>query len=243
MTGEALHGAVWRTYWEALSVDMHLVADGRPDALHLGLSFGGGSIAHWTRAPKSLLRPSDDDGTFMDRNFTWYHQSSSPFVPWYEDGERTFVARGFLHERDIPSEDELGGETEVTEFGAENPDVFFELMARPLWPLHAGQVWEILTMRMDDWRQSSYLSEFKKKQDLRPRLRPLFDAPSGWSPAPDGSLAAAIFRSLAYGKGADRLDEKLIAATNNLVRCFVDMKEELSQDFGRALERSGYGVE
>lgn len=243
MTGEALHGAVWRTYWEALSVDMHLAADGRPDALHLGLSFGGGSVAHWTRAPKSLLRPSDDDGTFMDRNFTWYHQSSSPFVPWYEDGERTFVARGLLHERDIPSEDGLGGETEVTQFGAENPGVFSELMAKPLWPLYAGQVWEILTMRMDDWKQSSYLMGFTKKQDLRPRLRPLFEAPSGWSPAPDGSLAAAIFRSLAYGKGAERLDEKLIAATNNLVRCFVDMKKGLSQDFDRALEGSGYGVE
>lgn len=245
LTGNAQHGAVWRPYWEALSVDMHLVADGQPDALHLGLSFGGGIgiMPHWTRAPKSLLRPSDDDVPFIDRNFTWYHQSSSPYVPWYEDRERTFVARGFLHERDIPSDGELGGETEVTEFGAENPDVFIDLMAKPLWPLHASQVWEILTMRMDDWKHSSYLGGSKKKQDLRPRLRPLFDAPSGWSPAPDGSLASAIFRSLAYGKGAERLDEKFIAETNNLVRCFVDMKEGLSQGFNRALEQSGYGVE
>lgn len=243
LTGEALHGATWRVYWEALSVDMHLVADGKPDALHLGLSFAGGAWAHWPHAPKSLLRPSDDDAPFVDRNFTLYRQSSSPFVPWHEDGERTYVARGFLHERDIPSEDELGGETEVTEFGAENPDVFSELMAKPLWPLHAGQVWEILTMRMDDWKQSLPFGGATIKQDLRPRLRPLFDAPSGWSPAPDGSLASAIFRSLAYGKGAERLDEKLLAAANNLVRCFADMKDGLAGDFDRALEEHGYGLD
>lgn len=140
-------------------------------------------------------------------------------MPWYEDGERTFVARGFLHERDIENEDKLGDDTEVVEFGSEIPEVFLDLMAKPLWPFHSGQVWEILTMRMDDWKQPSYLWGHKKKQDLQPRLRPLFEARSGWSPASDGSLASAIFRSLAYGKGAEHVDEKLIAATNNVVRC------------------------
>lgn len=245
VTGEALHGAVWRIYWEALSVDLHLVADGQPDALQIGLSFGGGvgTESHWTDAPKSLLLPSDDDAPFTDRNFTWYCQSSSPLTPWYEDGDRTFIARGFLHERVLPNKDELGGDIEVNEFGSQNPEVFRDLMAKPLWPLHSGQVWEILTMRMDDWKQSSRSWGTKKKRDLRPLLRPLFDAPSGWTPAPDGSLASAIFRSLAYGKDAERLDDKLIAASNNLVRCFADMRSGLSRDFDRVLDRSGYGVE
>jgi hypothetical protein len=243
LTGEAQHRSVWRTYWEALSVDLHLVADGRPDALHFGLSFNGGGLAHWAAAPKSLLRPSDDDKAFVDRNFIYYSRDSvlGPTVPWYEDGEKTYVTRGLLHERDLPCDDELFVETERIEFGPEKPEIFSTLMDKPVWPLHAHQVWEILTIQMDDWQGSSSSWGSKvKHDDLRPRLRPLFQAPQGWSPAPDGSLASAILRSIAHGEGAERLDERFIAAANNLVRCFRDMKEGLSQDFEKALARNGY---
>jgi hypothetical protein len=188
-------------------------------------------LAHFYSAVDTLLSPTDDDKKFEDRNFTYY-DPSSPIVPWYQDREKTYVARGFLHEVD--------GGTETAKFGPENPPIFDHLMWERLWPMHSDKMWELLTMRMEDWKAFTHSWGSVKKDDERPRLRPLFNAPSGWSPAPDGSLASAILNSLAYGDGVERLDDKFISQVNNLVRCFRDMKDDLSRDFDEALQRRGY---
>jgi len=240
LSSEAQQGALWRTYWETLSVDLHLVADGQPDALHFGLSIGGGVDGHWTTAPKSLLSPTDDDKEFEDRNFAYYDPSSA-IVPWYQDREKTYVARGFRHEH-FWFGDEVNCEIETVTFGSENPPIFDDLMLKCLWPIHSGTMWNLLTLRMENWQENTYSwwGAVKKNDEKRPYLRPLFDAPAGWTPAPDGSLASAILRSLAYGDGSERLDDKFIAQVNNLVRCFRDMKGELSQEFDAALQKRDY---
>lgn len=44
----------------------------------------------------------------------------------------------------------------------------------------------------------------------------------------------------AYGKGRDRLNEKLLAEVNNCVRCFRDMKWDLASGFDATLAARGY---
>ncbi len=122
------------------------------------------------------------------------------------------VCRGFTHNL------EDGGERE---FEPVYPDETYEVvLTKKLVSPMSGNCWTFLTRQMRDWqkeRQSSY--------GHRAETQPYTSAPSalcgssGWTPAPDDSLAAAMLRSLAYGEGPERLDEKLIAATNNLIRC------------------------
>ncbi len=61
-------------------------------------------------------------------------------------------------------------------------------------------------------------------------------------PAPDDTLASAMLRSLAYAEGPERLDEKLIEAINQRVRCLDEMKRRLEHGFVEGLERHGYGM-
>ena len=239
-SGEARYGAQWRTYWDTLNLDLHLVAEGHPEALRFGLSFGGGSSAHWTVAPKSLYLPSDDEKNHTGEYYPVYHASWGDFR-WFYDQGKAYVSRGLRHEYDLPANEEGEIDTKTLRFGDEHPPIFGDLMTKPLWPLQSNEAWEMLTMRMHGWNDPLYsIGSTKKDDGGLPRLRPLFDAPSGWSPAPDGSLASAILRSLAYGDGGDRLDDKFIAGVNNLVRCFSDMKNGLSQGFDAALHQRGY---
>ncbi|TNE57498.1 MAG: hypothetical protein EP341_04025 [Sphingomonadales bacterium] len=230
--GSALNGAEWRTFWQAVSVDLYLVADGSPDALHFGLRFPEVEFPHWTDASKDLEKPSDDiisggaieNCVVLDEHLHW--------VPWFPSGKSTYVCRGYSHNY-------LSGEDR--EFPEPVPDYLDALGERALWPLQAAPMWHLLTMKMIDWQAGHYGGHVQRKPDERPpSLRSLFDAPKKWTPAPDGSLASAILSSLAYGEGCDRFDEKIIAAANNMVGCFRDVKQEQTARFDQALSDRGY---
>jgi hypothetical protein len=96
---------------------------------------------------------------------------------------------------------------------------------------------------MGDWRNDTSSFSFGRDDSKPPALRPLFEAPERWTPALDGSLASAILRSLAYGQGDERLDNKLVAVVNRHVACLRDMKSGLPRDFDQVLARHGYGYE
>lgn len=238
LDGTALNGAEWRTFWQAMSVDLHLVADGQPDLLHFGLSFGGGSGSHWTHAPKDLSQPKDDDVADAVTVDCCVCDEPLHVVAWLPAGEKMQVCRAFWHFYD---REELDRDQSHVIFDNFDAPVFHDFLSTALYPVQDEKAWALLNMRMKDWRIEHRSPGTRKPcEDEMPSLRPLFDAPHGWTPAPDGSLAAAIFRSLAYGEGNERLDTKFIAATNNLVRCFSEMKEELSQKFNEGLSRNGY---
>lgn len=254
LDGEALHGSKWHTFWEAMSVDMHLVADGRPDALRLGLSFSSLEYPHWTDAFKDLEKPADDDVVNGEiSNCTHFFEGSGE-VPWWNSGNRSYVCRGFFHEYEseavIAAEDDLendpfaalaGNGPDEADFQPAQPDYVKGLAETQLWPLQAAQVWQLLTMQMKDWQASHHSIGLKhRKENEPPSLRLLFDAPKKWAQAPDGSLAAAMLSSLAFGEGRERLDDKFIAQVNKMVRCFRDMKDELADDFDGALAQHGY---
>jgi len=244
LDGEALQGAEWHVFWQAMSVDMHLVADGRPDALHLGLSFSSLGFPHWTDAGKGLAKPADDDvADGVIDNCIIYDQSPN-WVPWFPAGDRSYVCRGYHHE--YVSDAVVGLEDDIEESGYFEfepalPDYVDGLSEEPLWPLQGAQIWQLLTMKMKDWQAFHYSVGLKNRPENEPpSLRPLFDAPKRWAQAPDGSLAAAMLSSLAFGEGPERLDDKFIAQVNKMVRCFRDMKEELADDFEGALAQHGY---
>lgn len=244
LDGEALQGAEWHTLWQAMSVDMHLVADGRPDALRLGLSFSSLNSAHWTNAAKDLAKPVDDDvvNGVID-NCIVYDQSMN-WVPWFPAGDRSYVCRGYHHEyvsdAVVGLEDDFE-ENGYYEFQPALPDYIDGLAEEQIWPLQASPVWQLLTMKMKDWQAFHHsVGRKHRAENEPPSLRPLFDAPRRWAQAPDGSLAAAMLSSLAFGEGPERLDDKFIAQVNRMVRCFRDMKEGLAGDFEDALVKHGY---
>jgi hypothetical protein len=239
--GTALKGAEWQTFWQAISVDLYLVADGRPDALQFGLSFGGGTSGHWTDAIKDLACPADDDMPGSRIECVVYDEHSH-HVPWLPVGEKSYVCRGFVHNYLTSSPDRVGDDDGRVEFEDYDPPILHELSSEPLWPLQQEAIWHLLTMRMKNWHEPYYSRGLlKRTEKIEPRLRLWFDTPDGWSPAPDGSIASAILRGLAYGDG-DRLDGKIITEVNNLVRCFRDMKDELSQGYEQSLAQHGYGT-
>lgn len=254
LDGEALHGAKWHTFWQAMSVDMHLVADGSPEILRLGLSFSSPRYPHWTDAGKDLANPADDDVVNGEIGNCTHFVEDMDWVPWLESGDRSYVCRGFVHEyaseavvaadsnlENDPLAALAGNGLDEADFHPALPDYVHELAEEPLWPLQAEQVWQVLTMKMKDWQTFHHPVGLKhRKESEPPSLRPLFDAPKKWAPAPDGSLAAAMLSSLAYGEGSERLDDKFIAQVNKMVRCFRDMKEGLADDFEDALAKHGY---
>lgn len=254
LDGEALQGAKWHTFWQAMSVDMHLVADGRPEALRLGLSFSSLRYPHWTDAAKDLSKPVDDDAVNGEIGNCTHFIKNMDWVPWWEYSDRSYVCRGFVHEYDseaiIAAEDDLendplavlaGNGPDEADFEPALPDYVDGLAETQLWPLQAAQIWQLLTMEMKDWQEFHHSVGLKHREENEPpSLRPLFDAPKKWAQAADGSLAAAILSSLAYGEGPERLDEKFIAQVNKMVRCFRDMKDELADDFDGALAQHGY---
>ncbi|MCT8159365.1 hypothetical protein [Pseudoruegeria sp. SHC-113] len=236
LDGEALHGAAWHTFWQAMSVDMHLVADGRPEALRLGLSFSSLQYPHWTDAAKDLAKPADDDLPDKEKvNCVWFDENpEDPFVPWFPVGDRSYVCRGWKHNWGA----DVGREAD---FEPALPDYVDGLAEEPLWPLQGAQIWQLLTMKLKDWQAFHHSVGLKHRAENEPpSLRPLFDAPKRWAQAPDGSLAAAMLSSLAFGEGPERLDDKFIAQVNKMVRCFRDMKEGLAGDFEDALVKHGY---
>lgn len=239
LDGSACRGAKWHTFWNSVNVDLHVIADGKPEALHFGLSFAGRQFSHWAHDIKKLVHPRDDDrpGAKIDDDcFTITHPDMGVFS-WLPVGKRSHICRGF----EIYSESEDGSDLEEEYFEEPLPGFLQELFRKPLWPLQEKEAWEFLTLRMADWLASSHeFGSDQRRNDELPRLRPLFDAPQGWTPAPDGSLASAILRSLAYGTGEERLDNKIMAAINNRVGCLAEMKDRLSRQFEEALAQHGY---
>lgn len=229
----AANGAKWHRFWRTINVDLYVIAEGNPENIDFGLSFGGiDGDAHWSDACRDLINPSDDGEPWADINCS-ETDIGSGVVAWMPYHGRSHVCRAYY----IENEDlEL-----ASQFEEIVPELWDALATGVLWPLQEKETWEFLTTRMEDWRNAlSDRSSDQKDENELMRLRPLFDVPMGWTPAPDGSIASAILRSLAYGEGEQRLDSKIIAAVNNHVRCFKEMKERLAEQFKAALERHGY---
>lgn len=230
-TGRALPGASWRVFWQARSIDLHLTAQDEPEALALGIS---ALEPHWPHATKDLLRPQDDtmDGAEID-NCTYIDEAGDLFA-WFPDGDRMLVCRGF-------SEDSSGPSYKTIQYEPDECEMYEALMDMHFGPLDAGPAWELMTLPMQDWQSVFMVNRpWSTRPDVQPALRPLFAAPAGWTPAPDDTLASAILRSLAYGKGAERLDAKLMAAVNERVRCLDEMRGQLERNYEDALAKNGY---
>ena len=102
----------------------------------------------------------------------------------------------------------------------------------------------MLAHPMENWQKRDFNSGSRHRGgEMPPSLRPLFTAPNGWTPAPDGTLASAILRSLAYGEGDERLDMKLKQSVNARVACLRHMKDELARTYNASLAKHGYGDE
>ncbi|MBS0126485.1 hypothetical protein [Thetidibacter halocola] len=239
-TGRARPGASWRVFWQARSIDLQLTAQEEPEALALGIS---ALEPHWTHAPKDLLRPQDDtvNGAQID-NCTLSDEEGDLFA-WFPDGDRMLVCRGFTEERPVPgtAEDPSGPSYQTVRYEPDECEISEGLMEMHFGPLDAGPAWELMTLPMQDW-QSVFMANrpWSTPPELQPAFRPLFTAPTGWTPAPDDTLASAILRSLAYGEGAERLDEKLMAAVNRRVRCLDEMRSKLERHYEDALANNGY---
>ena len=108
--------------------------------------------------------------------------------------------------------------------------------------VYGDKAWELLSIQMEDWKSDLGFPIGHAMADphIPPALRPCFDSPDGWAPAPDRSLAAAMLRSLSLAKGAERLDQMLIQAVNVRVECLARMKDGLERTFERGLLESGY---
>lgn len=230
--GSAVEGAEWRTFWQAMSIDLHLVADSKAENLKPALFTSSLGYPHWTAAGRDLVEPRDDKdkdaGIYNCQVYTPYEDT----VPWFPVGNDMQVCRGLIHYLEDGSE---------IEFSPPEPNEALAVLAGNLVAPLDPRVWPILTQPMSDWQERPLnYSHPSRRDDTRAALRPLFEAPEGWTPAPDNSLASAIMRSIAYGQGSERLDEKLIASTNNLVACLRDMKGGLAQNFHASLVRAGY---
>jgi len=259
---EAVDGAEWRTFWQTSNVDLHLVAEDVPEALRLGLSIYDLDDRDWTDAPKELLTPTDDaipgsdiQCTYTDEPedyFAWF-----PASKWSRSGEKTdemLVCRGFKRDHNVALPPDANGVVETEsicdEFEDYTPELLqqFRLAAKSydklIFPPTGKGAWDLLTLPMADWQDQHFdLGSSHHRDEAPPSLRPLFTAPNGWTPAPDGTLASAILRSLAYGEGDERLDMKLKQSVNARVACLRHMKDELARTYNASLAKHGYGDE
>lgn len=256
-----LHGAKWRTFWQSITIDLHIVAESTPDALRFGLSFwkadderdvfGDGQYLG------EFIKPSDDNGLGSGDDNLMISDEVGKSPAWFPDGDRTYVSRGLV--RYIPHDDEswdgvtLISFTDMPDyickqdvFGAGDscsvlsPPPMRELQRKLLLPIEDEAVWDFINLTMKSWKSKTYsFGRQYPDEKAEPRLRPTFHSPDEWTPAPDGSIISAIMRSFAYGEGEQRLDEKIISEVNNLVRCYQDMKEGLSDRFEAALAKQG----
>ncbi len=240
VTREALPGASWRVFWQARSIDLHLTAHGQPEALALGIS---ALEPHWSTAPKDLLTPKDDTMKGAEIDNCIVSDKESDLFAWFPDGERMLVCRGFSEEQHAPKTEgsPLGLTYRTIRYEPDECEMFEGLMDMHFGPLDADPIWELMMLPMQDWQNVIMTNgPWKITPEIQPALRPLFTAPAGWTPAPDGTLASAIFRSLAYGVGSERLDTKFMAAVNQRVTCFGEMRMQSERSFEDGLTRSGY---
>jgi hypothetical protein len=249
----AVNGAEWRTFWQTTNVDLHLIAEDVPEALRLGVSIDNTVDGWWTDAQKDLVLPSDDDiqdktldCIVMDESMNW--------IPWFPHGDQMLVCRGFFREYsvDLPPDEEGFVDTDSVreEFEEDTPAQLQQIREKAksykniVSPLTGRGAWDLMALPMNDWQNRHYsLGTNRHQDDLMPSLRPLFSAPNGWTPAPDGTIASAILRSLAYGEGDERLDMKMKKAVNDRVACLRQMKDHLSQAYNASLAEHGYGDE
>lgn len=243
MTGQALAGASWRVFWQARSIDLHLTAQGEPEALALGIS---ALEPHWTGAPKDLLHPQDDAVYGAEIDNCVYSNEEDDVFAWFPDGDRMLICRGFSEELPVPGteEDRLGSTHTTVQHEPNECALYEELIQMHFGPMDASPAWELMTLPMQDWRAVFLTNRpWRNPPEVQPALRPLFDAPAGWTPAPDDTLASAVLRSLAYGEGPERLDLKLIASVNQRVQCLAEMRSQLERDYENGLEKSGYTLQ
>ena len=236
----AIKGAEWRVFYEAKSIDIHLTADQEPEALALGLTL---CSDWWGSAAKDLLKPADDVNPGREIDNCRFNDDAGGFFAWMPDGEMMRVCRGFLMEIPLPEDHDDPLDYREIEFD-EDPfiDPFLALFEEQFLQIDQGDGWGLAQHAMKD-PESDYPRTGSQRYPAVPRtpsLRPLFSAPEGWSPAPDGSLASAMLRSLAFGQGRERLDQKLLYAINERVDCFHQMKVDLSRKFEAGLEIHGY---
>lgn len=90
----ALHGAKWHTIWQTANVNLHIVADGQPEVLQLGVSFDGVAYCGWAQGHKTLLDPNDDVIPGEEINgFMWIDLTDKD-SPFFEQRDQSLVCRG-----------------------------------------------------------------------------------------------------------------------------------------------------
>lgn len=218
-TGEAREGAKWHRFYQARGYDLVLTAEHDPQNLRLGLftSLWGG----WDGC--NLVSPCDDLTSAQLLDFSEPDDLPDEYQVM-RVGRKYYIAKGLG--------DPSGG------FGHHVQESFEENFV----DVHGDEAWNLLSVQMEDWRTTrvSTIGHALADPHVPPALRPCFDAPDGWAPAPDRSLASAMLRSLSLAKGAERLDQMLIQAVNVRVECLARMKDGLEQTFERGLMESGY---
>ncbi len=226
-SGEALEGAEWRKFYQVRGYDMVLTAEHDPQNLRLGL---WATDDWWADDCRDLIDPRDDLTSsvqkvgFFNVGF-WGPDDFPDEIQVMPVGEEYYIAKGF---GDVLSQ----WASHPVHGGFE--DNFVDM--------HGDKAWELLSIQMEDWKSDLGFPIGHAMADphIPPALRPCFDSPDGWAPAPDRSLASAMLRSLALAKGAERLDQMLIRAVNLRVECLARMKDGLEQTFERGLIESGY---
>ncbi|SFQ77658.1 hypothetical protein [Donghicola eburneus] len=239
---DELHGTTnpnveWRIFWQTMNVDLHLTAEGSPDALRFALSFNGVKDGHWTHATRELAHPHFDDIPKKRLTNSTVLDLENDYIPWVEDGGFSYPCRGISHFHYAEDGEYLW----TDDFEEPQPLDLDFLESKVMVPLHSQEAWNLLTAKMKDW--TSYQStKLYTRDSFDPTLslRILFEAPEKWTLAPDGSLAGHILSNLAHGQGGDRLDQKIISNTNNLIECFKNMIDEKRKEFKKSLSENGY---
>jgi hypothetical protein len=221
LTDEALEGATWQRCYQARSYDLVLAAEGEPANLRLGIHTSG----YWRYRPNTQRMP-EDNAPELDLDGS----DSSTFGVFPVDGMSMICRRLAL----------------LDENGYFDMDEYYHPMIAAMvyetFDLEHDKAWRLLSMPMIDGSQARPDEGGRFRNDEEPPcLRPCFQAPEGWAPAPEGSLAAAMMRSLAHGRGPERLDTLLAEAIKARVACLSEMQEELEQRFRKGLRDSGYG--
>jgi hypothetical protein len=219
-TKEAREGATWRRCYQARSYDLVLAAEGEPENLRLGIykSEYWRHRANTQRMPEDNAPELDVDGSYSG-----------------EFGVLPVERRSMICRR-LALLDE-NGYFDMDEYSHPMIAAMYETFG-----LEDDVAWELLSMPMIDGSRARPDEGRRFQNDEEPPcLRACFHAPEGWAPAPEGSLAAAMMRSLAQGRGPERLDGLLAEAINARVACLSEMQEDLEQRFRSGLRESGYG--
>lgn len=226
-TNEALNDAEWRRFYQVSSFDLILDANANPESLRLLLQTSGG----WSHAANTLRSIRDDLPGAPELEVQ--RARHGEIVTFLVD-DKLMICRPLM--------------LETTAEPIEFDDLYHPLLApflnqdeEPI-EVRSHTAWKLLSAPMTDPDREARDLGTRFPQNLRPILCPGFSAPEGWAPAPEGSLAAAMMRSLAFGNGPERLDNLLREAIAARINCLSDLHERLERQFQEGMSQHGYEI-